>query len=262
MSTVMGIQLADEGNLYPTNPDILSQTDTTEYNGGMRSHQLNQPPSFGAPMSQWGNNAATPRQTVRQASVTSRGDPADNVRRWTANVDQLVEEEDDDGPKTPVAGNNGGNGQHAWDVTSLTATDFPALEGPNVAKLQKLYYRVFAQDIGAIRSENALRADDHSLARVNVEWVQPPGLAGDFRRYICSQEKIHPSRAVLFSKKSEGSAWVKIPDGELIEVFSEDGVGSELKPLKLVVELGSAGLQGKGSSISPLRSLGRFLCQW
>lgn len=122
-----------------------------------------------------------------------------------------------------------------------------------------VYYRLFAADIGAIPSKHALKADDRSLSRINIDWVPPPGTAGDYRRYICHREQIHPSRVVMFMFKpqlaSGRGGWQLVSDAELIgdpnlDVGEGAGQGATPEmPLKLVVELGSGGLEGTASPI-------------
>lgn len=104
--------------------------------------------------------------------------------------------------------------------------------------LHLVYYRLYVHKRGETASRHRIDVDDPSLSRVNVDWVQPPGRAGEYKYYICAREEIHPSRVSMYAL-NKGGIWVQIADMELISNFSKSGRGLRPEaPLKVLVELG------------------------
>lgn len=97
--------------------------------------------------------------------------------------------------------------------------------------LMKMYYRLYVHNKGETSSQYRLFPDDPSLSLINIDWVQPPGRANEYKHYICAREGIDPSRVTLYHSRID--SWELIPNDALIVSAEYD----LRKPLGVLIEL-------------------------
>ncbi|KLO18299.1 hypothetical protein SCHPADRAFT_129551 [Schizopora paradoxa] len=121
-----------------------------------------------------------------------------------------------------------------------SVTTFANVRGPNLSKLTEVYYRLSSPS-GPFDSYHRMYADDPSISYIYAQHVPPPGIAQNFIDYICSRERIHPSRAKLFIRDStSNSAHAQLNPVQPTEniTLSPGGIGlSELFPLIVSIDV-------------------------